>query len=487
MSYISAIAALATAASLTIAPDSIKKQPPIPAVVNLTHNIPKMMRQAEIPGLAIALLRNGHTDWVHDFGTVNPATNQPVTDRTRFSIASLSKTVFSYVVLQLAEQGKIDLDTPLSHYWPERIVDPANDPQLDKITARIVLNHSTGFPDWRTKGGPLRIYFTPGSRFSYSGEGYVYLQHTVEHIEGKPLSEIAQELVFTPLGMKDSTYISGPGPEVTDGHDPAGRPIPPHTNKGNAAYSLLTTAHDYAFFLEAILNQHGMKPDSFLDMEKAQIAVDPSCTYCTDRAPVKLSTSLFWGLGWGIEQTASGKYLWHWGDNYGYKAFVAVNLNTRDAVVYFANSENGLAIGPELVREAIGGDHPAFPWLGYDTLGSPGLHFTEEVVRHGAGALETCRKDLIGNGISQQTIDTASRFLRDAKRFSDAIAIVKRYAELHSQSPDAWQSLGEAYEAAGQRESAAQSYKMALKVDPASEEARIALARLGSGPEAISQ
>jgi CubicO group peptidase (beta-lactamase class C family) len=77
-----------------------------------------------------------------------------------------------------------------------------------RLQARIVLSHRTGFPNWRD-GDSLTIYFTPGERFSYSGEGYVYLQRAVEHITGKPLSEYMSEAVFTPLGMS-SSYVWRP-------------------------------------------------------------------------------------------------------------------------------------------------------------------------------------------------------------------------------------------------------------------------------------
>lgn len=338
------------------------------SISTLDQEIPVLMQRANIPGLEIAVIRHGNIAWVHSFDTVDPATHQPVTDHTLFSAASLSKPVFAYAVLQLVDRGKLNLDTPLVHYWPERVIP---DPRLDKITARIILSHRTGFPDWRPDGGKLQIFFTPGSRFSYSGEGYVYLQHVVEHIENKPLNTIVQRLVFTPLGMTESTYISHAGPNVSPGYMAAGKSQPPYASEGNAAYSLLTTARDYALFVQAILNGRSLKPTTLRQMETPQVAVDPTCTYCTNHTPQKLSKHLFWGLGWGIEELPTGKYLWHWGDNDVYKAFVAIDLARRNAVVYFTNSENGLEVGPAIVHDAIGGNHPAFHWLGYPVLAKP--------------------------------------------------------------------------------------------------------------------
>ena len=95
------------------------------AIASLTRDVPRLMQQADIPGLSIALIENGRTAWLRSFGTVDPATNAPVTDHTSFSAASLSKPVFAYAVLKLVDQGKLDLDTPLTHYWPRTAPTPS--------------------------------------------------------------------------------------------------------------------------------------------------------------------------------------------------------------------------------------------------------------------------------------------------------------------------------------------------------------------------
>jgi CubicO group peptidase (beta-lactamase class C family) len=441
------------------------------------------MQQADIPGLSIALIEKGRPSWVHSFGTVDPKTGQPVTDKTIFNIGSLSKTVFAYAVLKLVDQGKLDLDTPLTHYWPERIVDPQDDPRLDKITARIVLSHRPGFPNWRPDGGKLQIFFNPGERFSYSGEGILYLQHVIEHIEGKSLNDIMQQLVFTPLGMAESSYTWKPelAANMTAGYTPDGRAIGPQHNDNahaNAAGSLNTTTHDYALFLEAVLNRRGLKPATFRQMETPQIAVDPTCTNCTGHTPAKLSTDLFWGLGWGIEQNASGKYLWHWGDNGIYKAYVVADVNHRNAVVFFANSQNGLSIAPTIINEALGGDHPSFRWLNYDTYDSPGMRFTRDVAHNGVQALTTNAAQIQSGVISEAEINSAGYLLLGQKKYDDAIAVFVRNTELHSQSANVYDSLGEAYMTAGKNDLAIRNYEKALEMNPANTGAKNTLTKL---------
>jgi CubicO group peptidase (beta-lactamase class C family) len=453
------------------------------AIASLTRDIPTLMQQADIPGLSIALVENRRIAWLRSFGTVDPTTNAPVTDQTRFSAASLSKPVFAYAVLQLVDQGKLDLDTPLTHYWPKDHpypIDPPTDPRLEQITARIVLSHRTGFPNWRPDGKPLQIRITPGTRFSYSGEGYVYLQRTIERIEGKPLNQIMQELVFTPLGMADSTYISVPGPNITLGYTQGlTQRTPIRSDDGNAASSLLTTAHDYALFLEAILSRRGLKPATLRQMETPQIAVDRACTNCTDRPiPPTLSKELFWGLGWGIEQTSTGNYLWHWGDNGAFKAFVAIDLKHRNAVVYFANSQNGLAIAPVLLRDALGGEHPAFTWIKYDAYDSPKVRFIHDALHDGSKVLTTYAAQLKDNSITEETMNSAGYFLYRQKKYDDAIAIFNRCLELHPKSDNAYNNLGDTYAETGKPDLAIQNYRRALELNPNRDDTRAALTKL---------
>ena len=213
-------------------------------------------------------------------------------------------------------------------------------------------------------------------------------------------------------------------------------------------------------------------------METAQVAVDPSCTYCTRHAPKELSKTLFWGLGWGVEVLPSGTYLWHWGDNDFYKAFVSVDLKRRNAVVYFSNSQNGLAIAPVLIRDAIGASQPALPWLGYDSYDSPGMHFMFDALRHGAEALNLHAAELAAGAISEMSLDSTGALLLDQKRYDDAIAVLAKNSELHAGSADAWASLGKAYAQAGKRDQAFMSFEKALALAPDNKSVQLSLNRL---------
>ncbi len=210
--------------------------------------------------MSIALIRNGKTAWLHGFGVKNKKTGEPVKADTVFEAASLSKPVFAYAVLKLADQGKLDLDTPLITYLEKPYVP---DERAGKITAGMVLSHRTGFPNWRAEDNVLPIYFSPGSRFSYSGEGYIYLQRVVEQITGKPLDIYMSEVVFKPLGMNNSSYVWKASFDAlaATGHDSKGKPREREKpTQAGAASTLNTTAKDYAQFVNAILNGKGLSP-----------------------------------------------------------------------------------------------------------------------------------------------------------------------------------------------------------------------------------
>src|ERR1700678_544385 len=129
--------------------------------------------------------------------------------------ASFTKVGFAHLVLQLVDQGTLDLDKPVSQYFPKplpeypKYTDLANDPRYKLITARMLLSHTSGFPNWRyiEEDRKLRIHFEPGSRYAYSGEGIYPLQLILETAAKKPLEQLMQERVFQPLGMTRSSLV----------------------------------------------------------------------------------------------------------------------------------------------------------------------------------------------------------------------------------------------------------------------------------------
>jgi tetratricopeptide (TPR) repeat protein len=228
-----------------------------------------------------------------------------------------------------------------------------------------------------------------------------------------------------------------------------------------------------------VLTGRGLKPATLRAMETPQVAVDPTCTNCLGHAPDSLSKQVLWGLGWGIEQTPSGRYLWHWGDNGVFMAYVVANPADSSAVVMFDNSDSGLSIAPTVVRTVMGGVHPAFAWLDYDAFDSPAMRFTHALrARDATLVLQEFSSELGSGAISENAVNAAGYRLLRGKRVADAILVFQKNVELHPASANVYDSLGEAYAAAGDTTRAIASYEKSLALDPSSENAKAALAKL---------
>ena len=329
------------------------------------RQITQLMDSARIPGLSIALIRANNVVYSNGYGLTKADSTQRVTSATIFEAASLSKPVFAYAVLQLVEQGLLDLDKPLYTYLP--YPDAAADERYQTITARLVLSHQSGFPNWRKnrKSSQIALSFTPGERFGYSGEGFVYLQKVVEKITGKPINEVMDERVLKPLSMINSRFIwqADFDTHFAQPHDELGQAGEKNKpNQANMAYSLQTTADDYARFIQAILTPVGLKP-STVDLMLSQQSQLPQ----RFSGSTTLSPGLFWGLGFGLERVGVDTWFWHWGDNGDFKCYVTANRARKDAVIYFTNSANGLDIADRILHLTLGGQHPAFGFLGIDS------------------------------------------------------------------------------------------------------------------------
>jgi len=297
----------------------------------------------------------------------------------------------------------------------------------------------------------------------------VYLANVVEQVTGKPLNDYMTEAVFQPLGMKSSSYVWRPDYEArtATGHDGGGQPGEKEKpTEANAAASLHTTASDYALFVEALLNGTGLKPQTLREMERPQIPVDPTCTNCTERAPKEVSKSVFWGLGIGIQETRQGESLWHWGDNGSFKCYVVAFPKQKIGVAMFMNGANGMSIASEVLHIAIGGEEPAFQWIKYDRYDSPAMRFAKAAREKGAEtALAEFRTALQEGQISEDTINGTGYQALAAKKTEDAIRIFQLNVELHSDSSNAYDSLGEAYMANGEKELAIKNYEKSLALN----------------------
>jgi CubicO group peptidase (beta-lactamase class C family) len=346
-----------------------------------TPDVARMLEVTRAPGVAVAGQLDGKPFQLPG-GRVS-ADGPPVTIQTHFPAASLSKPVFAFAVRDLVRQGKVDLDRPLEDYAKLGL-----DGNARKITAAHVLTHSTGLPNWRFQPGlTLASEFEPGSRWQYSGEGYVLLQRVVEKIVNEPIAAYMKKIVLSPLAMTDSSFAWTPEIQKTAalGHDRRGRLLEQSAafyerrnyemiqkSGGNpdamtydqitAAYdqnkvpalavglapnmagSLQTTAADYAKFLLRALQDFSSKPDEF-------------------KSRVDVNRDIAWTLGWGVDRSFKIPALFHWGDSPGFKNFCWVQPTRKTALVFFTNADSGAALYAWLFRQLVNEDPSAFYWI----------------------------------------------------------------------------------------------------------------------------
>jgi CubicO group peptidase (beta-lactamase class C family) len=451
---------------------SVKKEL---AIERLKKNVPELMKEANIPGLSLALIRDGKLAWSQGFGVKNSETKESVTNDTIFEAASLSKPVVAYAVLKLVDAGKLDLDVPLNKYLPGNY-DAGDDARINQITARNVLSHTSGFPNWRQPrdAKTLPIFFTPGERFSYSGEGFVYLAKVVEHVTKMKLEEFIRRTVFEPLGMTASSFEWQERYKNLKGfnHDIIGNPTGRNEPKeANAAGSLHTTAADYARFVIAVLKGDGLKKRTRDLMLSPQIRVDKNCLNCTNRPNIsEISTEIGWGLGWGLQTTGEGTSFWHWGDNGNNKSFIVAFDKQKSGAVILTNSANGLSIIKEILADGVGGKYPALAWINYESFEAPGRVLLKAILNEGAEkALRDYRQRREKTAeikLNESQMNSLGYDLLRSKKVDEAIAVFRLNTEDFPKSANVWDSLGEAYMVKGDKPKSIENYKKALELNP---------------------
>ncbi len=273
-------------AMLSLGSQAAAKVPNASRVAELAR---QAMAETGARGLAVAVIDGGRIESVQAFGERDAKGELLTTDTVMYG-ASITKTVFAYTVMQLVEEGKISLDTPVADYFAKPLPDYGNldayghwadlaeDERWKKITPRILLTHSSGFPNfwWDEPDQKLRIHFDPGSRYSYSGEGMILLQFTLEQGIGMKLGDEMQRRVFDRFGMTNTSMMWRPdfARNLADGWKADGS-VEPHDerSKVRAAGSMDTSISDLAKFAAGFMRGEGLKPSSRAEMLKAQLPI----------------------------------------------------------------------------------------------------------------------------------------------------------------------------------------------------------------------
>ncbi len=361
----------------------------IPDGAAIDKEVSKLMTRTHANGMAVAVIDHGKVGYVHAYGIRNAA-GDPLTTDTIMYGASLTKTVFAYTVLQLVDQGKLKLDTPIKEdlekplptYGPDPVFpdkygpykDLAEDPRWEKITPRMCLTHSTGFsnfffiePDHK-----LRIHFDPGTRYSYSGEGLILLQFVIEH--GRKAQGLGLDVGdltkanFDRLGMTRTSLVwrKDFAANLADGWNDQGHPQEhDQRSKVRAAGSMDTTISDLSNFAAALVRGDGLSAGSRTEMTKPLLHITTAHQFPTflPELPTKdQRKDLYAGLGVVVFDGPQGHGFYKGGHDDGTaNTMVCIEASQR-CVVILSNDVRAEAGFAELVKFILGDTGVPYDW-----------------------------------------------------------------------------------------------------------------------------
>ena len=347
---------------------------------DIDRTVQQLMDSARVPGLAVVLLEDNKVRYLHTYGYRNLETKAPLEPQTAMYGASLSKAVFAYLVMQLVQEKRLDLDEPMAEYLPKPLPeydawrDLAGDARWQKLTARMALTHTTGLPNWRwiAPDKKLRFQSEPGARYGYSGEGLQLLQLVVETITQQTLTQLSEERIFRPLGMAHTSYVWQPAFEQNYalGYDEQGQPLEKNRRKKpQAAGSMETTPADYAAFMAAVMQGRGLTPATKREMTRTQVRI-PFKAQFGPLATVAVPDSnrairLGYGLGWGTFESPYGHVYFKEGHDDGWENHSVIFGERRVGLLLLGNSSNADKIFKALLERLLGDKATPWQWENY--------------------------------------------------------------------------------------------------------------------------
>lgn len=303
----------------------------------LTSEIRQIVTDAKITGLSAVIINDNRIVYQNTFGVKDKRTDAKIDEDTVLYAASFTKPLFAYAFLKLVENKIFALDEPIYKYLKkpigeyEKWKDLAGEKDFQKITARMILSHSSGLPILRQfYNDKLSIIAQPKTRFYYSNEAMNLLGFVVEEYLNRKLEDLIEETVFEPLGMKRSGMIwqKDFDNNFAFGYDKNEIIIGAQKRTSSrAAGSMVTTASDYAQFVMAMMRREGLSKKTFKEMLSPQIRVGSERGFgpLRDRFDDKFKNiKLSWGLGWGLSETAAGNIFFHAGHAEGWQNYCVV-------------------------------------------------------------------------------------------------------------------------------------------------------------------
>ena len=340
--------------------------------------VARLMEATRVTGAGIAVFNDGKIVFLKAYGVRDKEKDLPLTPDTVIPAESLTKSAFATMAMQLAERRIINLDKPVYEYLPKPLSefpaykDLAHDPRYRLITMRMLLDHTSGFPNWRwfTDEKKLSISFAPGSRFAYSGEGFALAQMVVESVTGMHVQEQMEAQIFKPLGMTNTSMIweNRFEQEYANGYDEQSKSIGSERHmKGGAAGTMQTTLRDYARFVAAVLNGEILDARTREQMFSPQTRINSvrELPFDTRTTTANDAIRLSYGLGWGLFWTPYGMAFFKEGHNDGFRHYVVCFDKSKAGILIMTNSSNGEDLFSGLLEGILRDNFTPLEWEGY--------------------------------------------------------------------------------------------------------------------------
>lgn len=368
-----ALGGSASALSAVRKPDALRRA--------LDAEVARAMARTGARGLAMAVIEDGKPLLVRSWGVRNAAGDPLKTDTIMYG-ASLTKAVFAYTMMQLVDEGRLDLDRPIAAYLQRPLPDYGNidgygnwgdlagDDRWRKLTPRMLLTHASGFANFAfvEPDHKLRFHFDPGTRYAYSGEGIVLLQFAVEKGLGIELGAEVRKRVFDRFGMRDTSMKWRPdfAGHLADGWTAEGIVVPhDERSRVRAAGSMDTTIADFSRFAAGFVRGDGLSRSARREMVRGQLPITTRTQFPTllpELPPAERWKGLSAGLGVVAFSGPQGPGFYKGGhDEQTGNTWVCVERHKR-CVIILANDVRAEAAFPSLVRAAIGETGAPWAW-----------------------------------------------------------------------------------------------------------------------------
>ena len=340
----------------------------------------ELMQRFRVPGMSIAVIRDGRIHWAKGYGVADVETGQRVDTGTVFQAASISKPVFAMGVVKLAQDGRISLDADVNTYLKSWRVPESDLTRMQPVTLRSLLSHTSGatdgfgFPGYDpavqrptlvqilnggppSNVGPVKFGRPPYAGFQYSGGGLTLAQLAIEDVTGRPFADFMRETVLVPAGMGNSSYeqpISATlAQRAARAHNGGGRRMgaPWHVYPEQAAAGLWTTPSDLARF--AIEVQRAIRGPKGAVLTQA-----------FGRELIAPTGAGDYAVGLAIQKEGQGWYFSHGGSNWGYQCNVYAHVRKGYGVAIMTNGDAGGLV----IREIQARIAAAYDW---DSLDKP--------------------------------------------------------------------------------------------------------------------